>query len=192
MNFIILASRHHSMFRRTSCLILLQLSRFFAIHTTHIQVFELECTANKSRVLVKQQVEIKTAETRTFCMFKVWLQRENSYEIVISLRTLMSWARACWFARSFLEQPGRSNKVAIALHFEERPLTKSALHVGMHFQLSRHLFCWHEGRNRLVAALEQWCWKLEIGNDIIDETFGHRLFIVEKNHPLWHRAVMLR
>ena len=46
-----------------------------------IQVFEFECTADKSRVLVKQQVEIKTAETRTFCMFKVWLQRENSYEI---------------------------------------------------------------------------------------------------------------
>ena len=68
---MILASRHHSMFRRPSCLILLRLSRFFAIYTTDIQVFEFECTADKSRVLVKQQVEIKTAETRTFCMFKV-------------------------------------------------------------------------------------------------------------------------
>ena len=131
MTFMILASRHHSMFRRPSCLILLRLSRFFAIYTTDIQVFEFECTADKSRVLVKQQVEIKTAETRTFCMFKVWLQRENSYESVISLRTLMSWARACWFAKSFLEQLEQSNNVAIALHFEERPLTKSALHVGM-------------------------------------------------------------
>ena len=189
---MILASRHHSMFRRPSCLILLRLSRFFAIYTTDTQVFEFECTEDKSRVLVKQQVEIKTAETTTFCIFKVWLQRENSYEFVISLRTLMSWARACWFARSFLEQLEQSNKVAIALHFEERPLAKSALHVGMHFQLSRNLFCWHVGRNRLVAALEQWCWKLVIGNDVIDETFGHMLFIVKNNHPLWHRAVMLR
>ena len=41
-------------------------------------------------------------------------------------------------------------------------------------------------------ALEQWCWKLVIGNDVIDETFGHMLFIVKNNHPLWHRAVMLR
>ena len=47
------------------------------------------------------------------------------------------------------------------------------------------------GRYTLVAALEQWCWKLVIGKDVIDETFGHRLFIV-KNNPLWHRAVMLR
>ena len=68
---MILASRHHSMFRRPSCLMVLQLSRFFAIYTTDIQVFEFECTADKSRVLVKQQVEIKTAKTRTFCMFKV-------------------------------------------------------------------------------------------------------------------------
>ena len=36
------------------------------------------------------------------------------------------------------------------------------------------------GRNRLVAMLEQWCWKLVIGNDVIDETFGHMLFIVKK------------
>ena len=110
---MILASRHHSMFRRPSCLILLRLSRFFAIYTTDIRivtekphqgsvnkllyciVFEFECTEDKSRVLVKQQVEIKTAETRTFGMFKVRLQRENSYEFVTSLRTLMSWARAC-------------------------------------------------------------------------------------------------
>ena len=154
MTLMILASRHHSMVRRPSCLILLRLSRFFAICTTNIQVFEFECTADKSRVLVKQQVEIKTAENRTFCMFKVWLQRENSYEFLISLRTLISWARACWFAKSFSEQLEQSNKVAIALHFEERPLTKSAFHVGMHLQLSRHLFCWHVGRNRLVATLK--------------------------------------
>lgn len=68
---MILASRHHSMFRRPSYLILLRLSRFFAIYTTDTQVFEFECTEDKSRVLVKQQVEIKTAETRAFCMFKV-------------------------------------------------------------------------------------------------------------------------
>ena len=116
---MILASRRHSMSRRPSCLILLRLSRFFAIYTTDTQVFEFECTEDKSRVVVKQQVEIKTAETRTFCTFKVWLQRENSYEFVISLRTMMSWPRACWFARSFLEQLEQSNKVVIALHFEE-------------------------------------------------------------------------
>jgi len=50
---------------------LLRLSRFFAIYTTDIQVFEFKCTADKSRALVKQQAEIKTAETRKFCMFKV-------------------------------------------------------------------------------------------------------------------------
>ena len=70
MTFMILASRHHSMLRRPSCLILLRLSRLFAIYTTDIQVLEFECTEDKSRVLVKQQVEIKTAETTTFCMFK--------------------------------------------------------------------------------------------------------------------------
>ena len=47
------------------------------------------------------------------------------------------------------------------------------------------------GENRLVATLEQWCWKLVIGNDVIDETFGHMLFIVKSNHPLWYRAVIL-
>ena len=30
------------------------------------------------------------------------------------------------------------------------------------------------------------------GNDVIDEMFGHMIFIIENNHPLWHRAVMLR
>ena len=76
-----------------------------------------------------------------------------------------------------MEQLEQSNKVAIALHLEERPLTNSALHVGMHFQLSRHLFCWHMGRNRLVTALEQWCWKLVIDNN---EMFAHMLFMVKK------------
>ena len=42
---MILASRHHSMFRRPSCLILLRLSRFFAIYTT-VQVFEQQTTDN--------------------------------------------------------------------------------------------------------------------------------------------------
>ena len=45
MTFMILASRHHSMFRRPSCLILLRLSRFFAIYTT-VQVFEQQTTDN--------------------------------------------------------------------------------------------------------------------------------------------------
>lgn len=80
---MILASRHHSMFRRPSCLILLRLSRFFAIYTTDTQVFEFECTEDKSRVLVKQQVEIKTAETRAFNF--VCLKSDYKEKTVMSL-----------------------------------------------------------------------------------------------------------
>ena len=76
------------MFRRPSCLILLRLSRFFAVYTTDIQVFKFECTVDKSQVLVKpQKLE------RFVCLSDY--KEKTVMKFLISLLTLMSLARAC-------------------------------------------------------------------------------------------------